>query len=180
MKIHMRVVLFALTAVSVGAAGQCTKPGLNPSWDAGKSQFICIDPAAVKGSATDESVSPKGNKDYCNKAQENLLKVCQPSDEGKTCRDKAKSIYKACYKGSNNGRVDRSGSTGIANQPSKTDPSVCATIFSQPARLFSVSNNRCVTHVSCLRHPLGNPMFPIPVYRMQSRHRINASQIAVE
>jgi hypothetical protein len=89
MKIHMRVVLFALTAVSVGAAGQCTKPGLNPSWDAGKSQFICIDPAAVKGSATDESVSPKGNKDYCNKAQENLLKVCQPSDEGKTCRDKS-------------------------------------------------------------------------------------------
>ena len=131
MKIHIRVVLFALTAVSVGALGQCTKPGLNPSWDAGKNQFKCIDPDAVEGSPADDSVSPKGDKDYCNKAQENLLKACPRSDEGKTCRDKAKAIYKACYKGSNNGREDRSGSTGTANQPSKTDPSVCATIFSQ-------------------------------------------------
>jgi hypothetical protein len=131
MKIQIQVALFALTAVSVGALGQCTKPGLNPSWDAGKSQFKCIDPASVKGSATDEIVSPKGDKDHCNKVQENLLKVCPPSDEGKTCRDKAKSIYKACYKGSTDGREDRSGSTGTANQPNKTDPSVCATIFNQ-------------------------------------------------
>lgn len=55
-----------------------TKLGLNPSWDAGTSQFKCIDPATVKGSATDE-----GDKDFCNKVQENLLKVCQPSNEGK-------------------------------------------------------------------------------------------------
>ena len=101
MKVHIQVALFALTAVSVGASGQCTTPGLNPSWDAGTSQFKCIDPAAVKGSATDESVSPKGDKDFCNKVQENLLKVCPSSNEGKTCRDKAKSIYKVCYKGSN-------------------------------------------------------------------------------
>ena len=70
MKIPIQVALFVLTAVSVGASGQCTKPGLNPSWDASTSQFKCIDSAAVKGSATDESVSPKGDKDYCNKAQE--------------------------------------------------------------------------------------------------------------
>ena len=126
MKIQIQVALFALTAVSVGALGQCTKPGLNPTWDAGKSQFKCVDPAAVKGAATDESISPRGDKDYCNRVQENLVKVCPPSDEGKTCRDKAKSIYKSCYKGSNNGREDRS-----SNQPSKTDPSVCATIFNQ-------------------------------------------------
>ena len=131
MKIHIQVALVALTAVSVVASGQCTKPGLNPSWDAGTSQFKCIDPAAEKGSPADESVSPKGDKDYCNKVQENLLKVCPSSNEGKTCRDKAKSIYKVCYKGSNNGREDRSGSTSTANQPSKTDPSVCATIFNQ-------------------------------------------------
>ena len=131
MKIQTQVALFALTAVSVVALGQCTKPGLNPSWDAGKSQFKCVDPASVKGSATDESVSPRGDKDYCNRVQENLLKACPPSDEGKTCRDKAKSIYKACYKGSNNGSEDRSGSTGRSNQSSKTDPSVCATIFNQ-------------------------------------------------
>ena len=85
-------------------SGQCTKLGLNPSWDAGTSQFKCIDPAAVKGPATDESVSPKGDKDFCNKVQENLLKVCPSSNEGKTCRDKAKSIYKVCYKSSNNSR----------------------------------------------------------------------------
>ena len=126
MKIQTQVALFALTAVSVVALGQCTKPGLNPSWDASKSQFKCVDPASVKGSATDESVSPRGDKDYCNRVQENLLKACPPSDEGKTCRDKAKSIYKSCYKGSNNGREDRN-----SNQPSKTDPSVCATIFNQ-------------------------------------------------
>ena len=126
MKIQIQVALFALTAVSVGALGQCTKPGLNPTWDAGKSQFKCVDPAAVKGAATDESISPRGDKDYCNRVQENLVKVCPPSDEGKTCRDKAKFIYKACYKGSNNGREDRN-----SNQPSKTDPSVCATIFNQ-------------------------------------------------
>ena len=131
MKIQIQVALFALTAVSAGALGQCTKPGLNPSWDAGKSQFKCVDPAAVKESASDESVSPRGDKDSCNRVQENLLKVCPPSDEGKTCRDKAKSIYKACYKGSNNDREASNGSTGNSNQPSKTDPSVCATIFNQ-------------------------------------------------
>ncbi|HEY6376412.1 MAG TPA: hypothetical protein VIX90_12900 [Edaphobacter sp.] len=131
MKIHIQVAVFALTAVSVGALGQCAKPGLNPYWDAGKSQFKCIDPAAVKGSVTDESVSPKGDKDHCNKVQENLLKVCPQSGEGKTCRDRAKSLYKACYKGSNDGREDRSGSTGTANQLSNTDTSVCMTIFTQ-------------------------------------------------
>jgi hypothetical protein len=46
--------------------------------------------------------------------------------------------------------------------------------------LFSISNNRRVSRASYLHRRPGNPMFPILVCGMQSRHRINASQRVAE
>jgi len=70
MKLHCQVVVFVLTLVSIGASGQCAKPEINPSWDEGKGQFRCIDPASANGSAQDESLSPTGDKDYCGTVRE--------------------------------------------------------------------------------------------------------------
>jgi len=132
MKSTTKLAVFVLTLVSIGASGQCAKPEINPSWDEGKGQFRCIDPASANGSAQDESLSPTGDKDYCGTVREKLVKVCPPSDDGKACRSKAKSIFNACYKGSKGANNDRSGWTGGApNQTNKTDASTCMTTFNQ-------------------------------------------------
>ena len=131
MKIYNQVAVFVLTLISIGASGQCAKPEINPTWDEGKGQFRCIDPAAVNGPAQDDSLSPTGDKDYCGTVRDKLVKVCPPADDGKACRSKAKSIFNACYKGSKAANNDRSGSTGNPNQTNKTDASTCMTTFNQ-------------------------------------------------
>jgi hypothetical protein len=134
MKIYNHIVIFLLTTISVSSSGQCTKPEMNPVWDAGNGQFICHSATAAQESAHDEVVSPTGDKDFCKTVRENLLKVCPPYDEGKACKDKAKSIFNACYKGSKGGSVNNSGSPINANQ-TNTNASACMTTFTQQQKV---------------------------------------------
>ncbi|MCU1222531.1 MAG: hypothetical protein JWQ42_624 [Edaphobacter sp.] len=132
MKSPLRLLLFAIIAIPIGASAQCARPELSPTWDAGQGQFRCIDPSAPQESASDEGVSPTGNKEFCSSARENLLKVCPASDEGKVCRTKAKSIFNACYKDSkSSGTEGHVGSSSNATQTNKTDASVCVNTFNQ-------------------------------------------------
>jgi hypothetical protein len=131
MKIRILIAVLALTSNWVGASAQCKKPEISPIWDSSRSQFRCIDSAVVNRSDYDESVSPTGTKESCGVVRENLLKVCSPSDEGKTCRSKAKSIFNACYKGSKNGNEDHNGSTSTTSQTGRPDSSTCMTTYNQ-------------------------------------------------
>ena len=132
MKIYSRILIFLLTMISLSSSAQCTKPDMNPVWDAGNDQFVCHNPTVAQKSEQDENISPTGDKDFCKTVRENLLKVCPPSDEGKACKDKAKSIFNSCYKGSK-GRVNDSGSPTAA---SETNPnaSACMSTFTQQQR----------------------------------------------
>jgi hypothetical protein len=76
MKVQIYAVLFALSTLSVGALGQCAKPEMNPIWDTDKQQFRCVATAGSEVSSHDETVSPKGDKVFCNNARENLMKAC--------------------------------------------------------------------------------------------------------
>jgi len=129
MRTYNKVVIFMLNAISITALGQCTKPEMKPVWDAGSSQFRCINPAAEEGSAVD--VSPTGSKDFCNTVRENLVKVCPPSEDGKACRSKAKSTFNACYKGGKANRSNDHASTSTANQTSSSDEESCMAAFNQ-------------------------------------------------
>jgi hypothetical protein len=130
-RLQARLMLIAITAFSTGAWGQCTRPEVTPSWDAGTAQFKCVGPDGAKGSSSDEIVLPTGDKDHCNLARENLLKACPASNDGKVCREKAKSIFNACYKGSKRSDESRSGSASSTNQASKTEAAVCMNTFTQ-------------------------------------------------
>jgi hypothetical protein len=134
MKVHLQVLPLLITALSIAAAGQCAKPTMSPIWDSAKGQFRCTDASATTRSAQDDSVSPTGSKDFCKNARENLQRVCPTSDEGKTCRNTAKSIFETCYKGTN-ASSDRGGTTNTSSQLSKTDPSVCMTTFTQQQQM---------------------------------------------
>lgn len=151
MKVHLQAFPLLITALSIAAAGQCAKPGMSPIWDLAKGQFRCIDSSATTRSAQDDSVSPTGNKDFCKSARENLLRACPTSDEGKTCRNTAKSIFETCYK-TTNARSDRGGTTSTSSQSSKTDPSVCMTTFTQQQQV-------CQSRKSQPRSP-GQPYVP--------------------
>jgi hypothetical protein len=45
MKISNQAVTFVSVAYSIGASAQCTKPEINPIWDASKDEFRCTNPA---------------------------------------------------------------------------------------------------------------------------------------
>ena len=131
MKVQIYPVLFALSALSVGALAQCARPEMKPIWDTDKQQFRCVATAGSEVSSHDETVSPKGDKAFCNNARENLLKACPASNDGKTCKSEAKSIFNACYKDSKAQSESQTGSAGTTNQAAKTDPSVCMQTFRQ-------------------------------------------------
>jgi hypothetical protein len=128
MKVQIYVALFALSMLSIGASGQCAKPEMNPVWDTGKQQFRCVAPTGSEGISRDDTVSPKGDKEFCSNARENLLKACPGSDEGKTCKNNAKSIFNACYKGTSGSQT---GSASAANQATKSDRATCMQTFIQ-------------------------------------------------
>jgi hypothetical protein len=128
MKVQIYVVLSALSIFSVSASGQCARPEMNPVWNSGTQQFSCVAPSGSVGNSHDDTVSPKGNKEFCNTARENLLKACPASDEGKICKSKAKSIFNACYKAQTESQT---GSAGATDQSAKTDRAVCMQTFTQ-------------------------------------------------
>jgi hypothetical protein len=131
MKVQIYVVLSVLSILSVSASGQCARPEMKPVWNSGKQQFSCVTPSDSVGGSRDDTVSPKGNKEFCSIARENLLKACPGSDEGKTCKSQAKSIFNACYKDFKDQSESQTGSAGTTNQAAKTDRAVCMQTFSQ-------------------------------------------------
>jgi hypothetical protein len=126
MKFRIYILTFVFGALSVGASAQCSNPNQKPVWDADKSQFRCTGPGA---SAKDESVQPVGDKEFCESARQNLLTACPPSNEGKACRNEAKSIFNACYKRAKN--ESQAGTSVSANSAGKTDSNTCMTTFQQ-------------------------------------------------
>jgi hypothetical protein len=131
MKIQISATLFVLSMLSAEALGQCARPEMNPVWDTDKQQFRCVATKDSEAPSHDETVSPKGDKAFCNNARENLLKACPASSEGKICKSRAKSIYNSCYKDAKAQSESQSGSAATSNQAAKTDPAVCMQTFAQ-------------------------------------------------
>jgi hypothetical protein len=131
MKVQIFVILSTLSVLTAGVSGQCTRPDSNPMWDGGKQEFRCVAPSDTAGISRDETVSPKGNREYCNAARENLLKACPASDEGKACKSKAKSIYNLCHKDLKAQGESQAGSARTTSQTAKTDRAVCMQTFNQ-------------------------------------------------
>ena len=125
MKIPVYSLLLATSTIAASALGQCAKPEMKPVWDVGTQQFRCV---AANGS-NDETVSLKGNKEFCSKARENLLRACPVGGENKSCKERAKTIFNACYKDSK--AQGESQPTSSTTQSTTTDPAVCAQIFAQ-------------------------------------------------
>ena len=119
-----------LCMLSVISLGQCANPETSPVWEADKQQFKC---AASAGSTAshDETLSPKGDKAFCTNARENLLKACPQSNDGKACKNKAKSIFNDCYRDSKAQSESQAGSATSANQTIKTDRAICMQTFNQ-------------------------------------------------
>lgn len=132
MKIQLQVLLLLFATLSVASAGQCPKAGTKPVWDSNKSEFRCTDPSAMKESAQSDIVPPIGDKGYCKSIRENLQQVCPPSDEGKICKNAAKSIFETCYKGSDTGS---SGGSTPSSQTNRTDAAACMATYRQQQQL---------------------------------------------
>jgi hypothetical protein len=128
MKSLICATLFGLSLSGVAARGQCAKPEMNPVWDSNQQQFRCAAPADSKDKIRDDSVSPKGDKEFCTNARDNLLKACPSSDDGKACRSKAKSIFNSCYK---DAKGQSQAGSASANSTTRTDSAVCAQAYIQ-------------------------------------------------
>jgi hypothetical protein len=128
MKFRIPILMSLLGALSVGASAQCSAPNQKPVWDADKSQFRCTGPGTA---AKDESVQPVGDKEFCESARQNLLTACPQSNEGKACRNEAKSIYNTCTKRGKSNSDSQKASEGWGNNAGKTDSATCMTTFQQ-------------------------------------------------
>jgi hypothetical protein len=122
----MMATVFAITS---SGFGQCAKPEMNPVWDVGKQQFRCEVPSGSKAGPNDETVSPKGNKEFCGAARDNLVKVCPAGSENKSCKGQAKTIFNACYKDFKAQSENRPAAS--TSQGTTTDRAVCMQTFTQ-------------------------------------------------
>jgi hypothetical protein len=148
MKIQHITLSIVLTTLSVACTGQCPKAGTKPIWDSNKDQFRCADAAATGESAQSAIVPPTGDKDYCKSVREDLQRACPSPDEGKTCKNAAKSIFEACYKGSESS----SGSAASPSPANRTDASTCMATYQQ-------QQQACRTRATPPRAP-GQPYVP--------------------
>jgi hypothetical protein len=105
------------------------KPEMNPVWDVGKQQFKCEAPPGAKAGLDDERVSPKGDKEFCGQARDNLVRVCPAGSENKNCKGQAKAIFNACYKDSKAQSENRS--SGSSSQGTTTDRATCMQTYLQ-------------------------------------------------
>jgi hypothetical protein len=128
MKSRIYILSLVLSAIPVTAVAQCSSARLKPIWDADKGQFRCTDPSNPGVIPKDDSVQPTGDKEYCASARDNLQAACPPSNEGKACRNQAKSIYNACYK---RAKSDSDSPRGPSSSGAKTDSATCMTTFQQ-------------------------------------------------
>lgn len=124
MKIQHIILTFALTTLSVACTAQCPKAGTKPMWDADKAQFRCGSATGTGSAAESEMIAPKGDKAYCKRVREDLQATCPSPDEGKACKNSAKSIFEACYKGSENSKASSSSS-------GRTDSASCMATYQQ-------------------------------------------------
>jgi hypothetical protein len=129
MKIPICFVALAISTITASGSPQCAKPDINPVWDVSTQQFRCVTPNGSQGPSTDETVSPRGNKESCSKTRENLLKVCPNGPENKKCKEKAKTVFNACYKDSKAQTESRSPSS--TTPTTKADPAICMQAFNQ-------------------------------------------------
>lgn len=127
MKIQHLILTFAFTTFSIACTAQCPKAGTKPTWDSNKQQFRCTGAAATSESAESAMTSPTGDKAYCKSVRENLQRACPSPDEGKTCKNSAKSIFEACYKGSESSSKGSSSSSSN----SRTDSATCMATYQQ-------------------------------------------------
>jgi hypothetical protein len=137
MKFRICLLSFVFSALSAGAWAQCSSPNLKPVWDAGKNQFRCVGQSNSGSPAKDESVQPVGDKEFCTSARENLQAACPASNEGKACRNQAKSIYNACYKRAKSESDSQRGSLDPGSAAGKTDSATCMTTFQQQQQACS-------------------------------------------
>ena len=131
MNVQIFSILSALSILSISASGQYARPDVNPVWETGKQEFRCVPPSGLADVSRDDAVSPKGNKEFCSAARENLLKACPSSEESETCNSKAKSIFDNCYRDFKAQGESQAGSAGTTSQAAKTDRAVCMQTFSQ-------------------------------------------------
>jgi hypothetical protein len=141
-------------------------------WDTGKQEFRCVPPQGSAEVSHDDTVSPKGNKEFCSAARKNLLKACPSSDESKTCKSKAKSIFNNCYRDFKAQGESQAGPAATTSQAAKTDRAVCMQTFSQQQQACQARKLPPLV--------LDNPMFLIRVCRTRSRPKIYVSPIAVD
>jgi len=148
MKIQLQILLLVLTTLSVASAGQCPKSDMKPIWDSNKDRFRCTDPGAMTESAQSDMVAPAGDKNYCKSIRENLQKVCPPSDEGKVCKNAAKSIFDKCHKSPDTNNR----STTTSSRSNRTDAAACMAAFTQ-------QQQACQSRTTPPRSP-GQPYVP--------------------
>ncbi len=131
MRFRICILSLVLSALPAGAWAQCSNSSLKPVWDSGKGQFRCTDPIHPADGAKDENVQAVGDKAFCTSARENLQAACPTGNDGKACRNQAKSIYNACYKKAKGESESQSSGLGNSNPASRTDPQTCMTTFQQ-------------------------------------------------
>jgi hypothetical protein len=129
MKTPVYSLLLAASTIAATALGQCAKPEMKPVWDVGGQQFKCVASSGSQDMLNDETVSPQGNKEFCNKARESLLKACPLGGENKNCKENAKTIFNTCYKDSKAQGESRSSSS--TPQATRTDSTICTQTFAQ-------------------------------------------------
>ena len=147
MKFQHLALSFLLTSLSIACTAQCPKAGTKPVWDSNKNQFRCADPAATSESAQSDLVPPTGDKNSCKSIREDLQRACPSPDEGKTCKNAAKSIFETCYKGSETS----SGPAASSSSSSQTSAS-CMAAYTQQQQV-------CKTRITPQRAP-GQPYVP--------------------
>lgn len=148
MKIQHTILLFVLATFPVVGTAQCPKAGTKPVWDSSKAQFRCADTAAGSESAQSAIVPPTGDKAYCKSVRETLQRACPSHDQGKTCKNSAKSIFDACHKES-----DSSSSGSAASSSNRPDAAAaCMETYRQ-------QQQACQTRTSAPRAP-GQPYTP--------------------
>jgi hypothetical protein len=128
MKFRIHILTFVFGALSASAFAQCSNTNQKPVWEADKSQFRCAGPGS---GAKEEIVQPVGDKESCDSARQNLQAACPQSNEGKACRNEAKSIYNTCTKRGKSNSDSQKASEGWGNNAGKTDSATCMTTFQQ-------------------------------------------------
>lgn len=131
-QIIFSVVLSSLTA---GTWAQCSNANLKPVWDAGKGQFRCTDTSHPGDGAKDEDVKAVGDKEFCTSVRDNLQAACPTGNDGKACKNQAKSIYNSCYKKAKSESESQSSGMGNSNPINRTDASTCMATFQQQQQL---------------------------------------------